>query len=238
MKNVLIWLIFSTVLLHGEESLSDLALELDTDKGPQAHNYTEIYVHYFAPLRDKSIKFLEIGIGNGRSVLMWEQYFPNAEFHFIDNDPRILEMPKSKGTFYHLLDQGDRVSLEEFVENAGGDFDIIIDDGGHFMHQQIISFQTLFPHLKSGGLYVIEDLHTSYWTSFGGHGNYQDPQAGDGTTIEFLKNLVEDLNYTSGATGYGDWKRTPPDLWETLNEYQRHIRSIHFYKSLCFIERQ
>lgn len=194
------------------EFLSALAQELDTDKGPHMHNYTEIYAQHFAPLRSQSIRFLEIGIGAGNSVLLWEQYFPNAELHFIDNDPRSLFAMKSERTSYHLLDQEDRDGLEDFASKIGGDFDIIIDDGGHYMHQQIISFQTLFPHLKGGGLYIVEDLHTSYWQEYGGRGDVGLPKAGDGTAIEFLKNLVEDLD--------------------------KNIHSIHFYKSLCIIQRQ
>ena len=146
--------------------LDQMALETGTDKSSRAHNYTEIYAEHFAPLRNQSIKFLEIGIAAGESVRLWENYFPNASLHFIDicRDGIQYYSPRSH---YYFLDQADPQALQEFAHLSGGSFDIIIDDGGHFMHQQIISFQTLFPYLQSGGLYIIEDLHTSYWTSHG-----------------------------------------------------------------------
>ena len=65
--------------------------------------------------------------------------------------------------------------------------DIIVDDGGHTMKQQIVSLKTLLPSVRSGGLYIIEDLLTSYRTEFGG--KYLDPS----TTIEFIKGLVDDV---------------------------------------------
>ncbi len=217
--------------------LDRLALETGTDKASNIHNYTETYATFFAPIRNQPIKFLEIGISRGASTWLWERYFPNAELHFIDNNQDIFSFNKPPRANYHILDQADPTALKEFVERIGGDFDVIIDDGGHQMHQQIISFRTLFPFVRSGGLYIIEDLHTSYWTSFGGKGDLENPLAGPGTTIEFLKNLVEDLNYTSSFTGYGDWKRMPKEIWINLNECQKHIHSIHFYKSLCIIKK-
>ena len=48
-----------------------------------------------------------------------------------------------------------------------GPFDIVIDDGGHFMDDIISSFKTLLPHVRAGGTYIVEDLHTSYWAEYG-----------------------------------------------------------------------
>jgi demethylmacrocin O-methyltransferase len=217
--------------------LDQLALGTYTDKGSNAHNYTEIYAEYFAPVRTLPLKFLEIGVGGGSSAQVWDTYFPNAEIHFIDVEPTVLNQKKPERIQYHVVDQADAPGLKAFVNKVGGDFDVILDDGGHLMHQQIISFQTLFPHVRSGGLYIIEDLHTSYWNEYGGNGTRDKPKAGPGTALEFLKQLVEDLNYTSGITGYGDWKRTTPEVWSQMSDIQKSIHSIHFYRSLCIIKK-
>lgn len=82
------------------------------------------------------------------------------------------------------------------------------------------------------GEYTLEDLHTSYWKSHGGNGNTSYPLAQTETTVEFLKGLVEDLNYTSAVTGYASWNKLPFELLEKLTEYQKSIYFIHFYKSL------
>ncbi len=217
--------------------LDRIALESGTDKSSNSHNYTEIYAEYFAPFRDQPIKFLEIGISTGCSAWLWDRYFTNAELHLIDNRLELLQHSKPERAHYHIVDQADAKALKRFAASVGGNFDIIIDDGGHYMDQQIISFQTLFPFLRSGGLYIVEDLHTSYWRQFGGGGTAENPKAGEGTAVEFLKNLVEDLNYTSGLTACGDWKKTPKEIWMHLSEFQKHIHSIHFYKSLCIIKK-
>ncbi len=220
------------------EYLNGLALWAGTDKASSGHNYTEIYAQHFAALRHQPMKFLEIGICAGASVKLWESYFPNATLHFIDNNNSSIQYFSSRAQ-YHFLDQENAPALIAFANQAGGNFDIIIDDGGHTMRQQIVSFETLFPYLKSGGLYIIEDLHTSYWKQWGGHGTFSNPAAGPGTTVEFLKKLVEDVNYPGAAEGgYWEWARTPPFMRVKLNNYQQDIYSIQFYKSLCVIKKR
>ena len=85
----------------------------------------------------------------------------------------------------------ENVTFLQSVRSETGYFDIIIDDGGHTMTQQLISLQQLLPTVKSGGLYFIEDLQTSYMPSFGG-GYLLNT-----TTIEFIKRLVDDLQETT-----------------------------------------
>lgn len=147
--------------------LDDIALRTGADKGSHFHNYTEIYAKYFGPIKEKPIKFLEIGIYKGASVKLWEEYFKNADLHFMDITFQYAEYYSAR-SHYHLCNQESIPELEKFIQEAGGEFDIILDDGGHTMSMQITSLTKLFPHVKSGGMYIIEDLHTSYWSSFGG----------------------------------------------------------------------
>lgn len=215
--------------------LNDLALKAGTLKNSLLHDYMEVYAEYFAPFRKKPIRFLEIGIFEGDSVKLWESYFINAELHFIDvTDSNIKYF--SNRSHYHFLDQGNSSSLVKFADNIKGQFDIIIDDGGHTMRQQITSFKALFPYIKSGGLYIIEDLHTSYWSQYGGSGDLS--YSGPGTAVQFLKDLVDDLNYTGAVTGKASWDLVPPEIKQNLNYYQEYIYSIHFYDSLCFIKKR
>lgn len=214
--------------------MDNLALQAGTDKSSAFHNYTEVYSQYLAPLKNKPVKFLEIGIFKGNSVKLWESYFPRAELHFIDINPDRIEYHSSRSQ-YHFLSQSDAKALKLFGKQVGGNFDVIIDDGGHTMKQQIISFKNLFHLVKSGGLYIIEDLHTSYWSNHGGKGDKEHPKAGQGTAIAFFKNLVDDLNYVGAATGCADFDHSPASLRETLSTYQSDIYSIHFYSSVCII---
>ena len=136
-----------------------------TDKGEHYHGFTEIYDRILAPLRDEQIRILEIGIAEGGSLELWEDYFPKAEIFGIDIlDRSALQRDRVK-TF--VADQADREQLGNFIAQHGGDFDVIIDDGGHAMDQQQISLGFLFQYLKPGGFYVLEDVHTSFYTDFG-----------------------------------------------------------------------
>lgn len=207
--------------------LDEIALNAKTDKASNFHNYTEVYSQYFAPLRNSAIKFLEIGIYKGHSVKLWEDYFQNGELHFIDYTLANVEYssPRSK---YHIADQSNPKDLAKVIQTTGGEFDLILDDGGHTMKQQIASFSFLFPHLKSGGLYIIEDLHTSYWPEYGGGNN-------PNTTMAFLKRLLDDVNFVGASTRQASHLNIDPTVLKRLSTYQKEIYSIHFYDSLAII---
>jgi hypothetical protein len=209
--------------------LDELALKSGTDKSSAFHNYTEIYARYFSSIKEKPLKFLEIGICEGNSVQLWEKYFPNAELHFIDIS---VDQAKyfSKRSHYHLADQESPQQLQEFIAKTGGGFDIIIDDGGHTMRQQIISFQQLFPHVNSGGMYIIEDLHTSY--------NQQYLKGNGRTTVEYLKTLVDEINFVGARTQCASHKNIDPSVVPYLNLMRGSIESIHFYTSLVIITKR
>lgn len=127
---------------------------------------------------------MEIGIGGrGTSLSMWKEYFPNAEVIGFEYDTNSVSQARETG---HIVYEGDQ-ALQQDLEHCNdkyGPFDIIIDDGGHEMGQQQISFGHLFPLLSPGGLYIIEDLHTSLI--------HTDDRAGsltNKTTLDVLKEL-------------------------------------------------
>jgi hypothetical protein len=207
--------------------LDALALETGADKSSNYHNYTQVYAPYFSSLRDKPIKFLEIGIYKGASVQLWERYFKNADLHFIDISLALVEY-SSPRSHYHVVDQESARDLEQFIQATGGEFDVIIDDGGHTMRQQITSFCTLFPHFKSGGMYIVEDLHTSYWSGWG-------QELSSVTMVDFLKGLVDDINAVGARSGRASHLAVDPSLRSELTPYQESILSIHFYDSVAVI---
>ncbi|MBA3238226.1 MAG: class I SAM-dependent methyltransferase [Parachlamydiaceae bacterium] len=214
--------------------LDTIARVAETDKSSLHHNYTKIYTRYFDSIKENHLKFLEIGIFQGGSVKMWESYFPNADLHFMDINPSLIQYHSLRSR-YHYLDQSNPHELRQFIISTGGEFDIIIDDGGHLMNQQITSFLLLFPTLKSGGIYIIEDLHTSYWTHFGGGGTFSLPKSSPGSTIEFLKQAIDDVNFVGARTGCASFDKASLEVQAKLNMFQKDILSLHFYDSLCII---
>lgn len=156
-----------------------------TDK-MDTHGFTEIYEHIFHPLRNQPLKILEIGVWKGGSLRVWHDYFSRAQIFGIDVfDTSFLN---SERITTAVANQASREDLDAFIESFGGDFDIIIDDGGHTMEQQQISLGHLFPHVKPGGYYVIEDLHSSLGDRFPQFGAETD---GSNTTLTMVLRFVQ-----------------------------------------------
>lgn len=168
--------------------LKELAHKHGTDK--LSHGYITYYDKYFSPLDIKNL--LEIGVREGWSLKMWAEYLPSSNVYGIDNFIDIAVRNVDKEKLISSLetdkikicvgDQTDEKFLSEFKDKK---LDVIIDDGSHRMHHQQLSFINLFPMLNSGGVYVIEDLHTC------NNQNYWDPNNKDEkwTTLNFLNRL-------------------------------------------------
>ena len=159
-----------------QKSLEEISKQYRSDKGAVYHNYLEIYEKYFSKYRTTLENFLEIGLWEGESIRMWRDYF--AVGNLVGADILDLSHITLPNTQIHLCDQSNREHLEDLITKTYNQFDIIIDDGGHMMHQQQITLATIFKYLKPGGVFVIEDLHTS------GHPSYTRP--GDTNTLEML----------------------------------------------------
>jgi hypothetical protein len=130
-------------------------------------HYLEIYERHFSPYRGRELNFLEIGVFKGGSLEMWRKYFgEKAQICGIDVNPECAAF-ESPGTKVRIGSQADPEFLKRVVAEVGTP-DIILDDGSHVAEHQEVSFRTLFPVLKEGGLYVIEDIHTAYWDRLGG----------------------------------------------------------------------
>lgn len=204
--------------------LNFLAKVYKTDKLGD-HFYTPHYSTHFKKFRRKKINLLEIGVGGyenpifgGHSLRMWKRYFPFGKIYSIDIfDKTQLAEHRIK------IFQGSQTDLDFLnkVVNEIGTLDIIIDDGSHINSHVIESFEFLFPKLKNGGIYVVEDTQTSYWESYGGdHYHNNNPN----TIVNYFKKFIDNLN--NKEFDISEYKQ---------NYYDKHIVSIHFYHNLIFI---
>lgn len=202
-------------------SLDPLAIKYGTDKASNLHNYTRWYENLLPPA-DSYISLLEIGVSDGRSLRMWREYYPNAFIEGIDID--INKCPPIERVIFLEADQKN-LSFGESVK-----FDVIIDDGSHKWDDQIASFKSLWPHVSPGGVYVIEDLHTSYFMEFG--------EPGGLNTMSFLHLIMDEVNMY-GAGGLGDCRNLHgyEEIKKTLSVYQKTVESMTFYPSICFIRK-
>jgi len=145
--------------------LHELGLKYKTDKA-HYHNFANIYDDKLKHLVSEKLNFLEVGIEHGFSLKMWAEYFENSNIFGADIlDKSFLDNNKIK-TF--TINQENENELNLLPNNL----DIIVDDGGHTMLQQQITFKVLFDNkLKTGGYFILEDLHTSKEHYYRTHGS-------------------------------------------------------------------
>ena len=167
-------------------NLDELAQKYGSDKSSKGHGYVKYYEQHFCSLKDLNLKILELGVREGWSMRMWHDYFPNSIICGIDNDLENL-CPASfeeERIIFELGSQEDEKFLDEICTNYGP-FDIVVDDASHISPLTIKSYQILFPRLKPGGIYVIEDLHVcDYDKYYLPHGP---------STLEFLKVISDNV---------------------------------------------
>ena len=204
-----------------------------TDKTKFGHNFNRLYHKYFQELRDAPVNVLEIGLANGHSIQMWAKYFTNGEFVCLDHDIKHYLYPPNDRISVIKGDQRDVQLLQE-LNLQYGPFDIIIDDGSHIDSYTKTTFDTLFPLLRDGGIYVVEDLHTSYQSEV--HTIVNNPEF-----INYAKELVDSVN-SHGHCSSGDIFKCIKLHGDCCNhdkmkKMDKLIEFIHFYKSIVFIKK-
>lgn len=183
-------------------------------------HYFEIYHHFFKRYVGKEIVVLEIGVFQGGSLQLWKDYFGDkAKIFGIDINPE-CKAYEEENIKVLIGSQSDREFLRK-VKAEIPQVDILIDDGGHTMKQQIITFEELYGFIKPDGIYLCEDIHTSYWLNFGGGFRRK------GTFMEFSKKLLDYLN-----AYHSEQKQFCP------NDFTRNTYSMHYYDSILVIEKR
>jgi hypothetical protein len=194
----------------------------EQNQGPRIHkwmHYFDIYHRHLKKFRDRPVVLVEFGVAYGGSGRMWREYLgPDAVVHGVDIDPRCKAW-EDAGFTVHIGDQADRSFLRQLLRDIGP-IDIVIEDGGHRPDQQIATFEVIYPKVRPGGVFLIEDLHTSYWPAYeGGLGR-------PGTFMEYAKGLTDQLNaFHSREAGFA------PD------RFTRTTTSMHYYDSVIVFEK-
>lgn len=210
-------------------TLDSLACKYKSDKGSWHHNYTPTYEKYLNPIRNSVKTVLELGVGGyefpdkgGESLRMWKDYFPKAKIHGVDlYDKSQIEEDRIKT---YIIPQDNGTRLHKLIEVIG-EPDIIIDDASHINALTIASFKLLFPKLKSGGIYFIEDIETNYWADI--YGGSKDLETINKETImDYMMRMSHYLNpestpYTGGLAGISCF-----------------IEGIHFHRGVIVITKK
>lgn len=193
---------------------STYASYLESPRASFKHStYFPVYDRLFAPWVGRSFTFVEVGVFNGGSLLMWRDYFgPQARIIGVDFNPDAKRL-EADGFEIFIGNQADPDFWHGVME-AVGPIDVFLDDGGHTFEQQIVTVDTVLPAIRDGGLVVVEDTHTSYQADFGGPSRR--------SFVSWAKTIADGINHRFGA--FGDRPR------------ERTIFSVAFYESIVAFE--
>jgi len=187
--------------------------------------YFEVYERHLPKSTPHLLKIVEVGTQRGGSLEMWSQHFKYmyGSIIGIDIDPECAKLTYDDPRIQVVIgDQGDPKFWDDFLQKHPK-IDIFIDDGGHFMDQQILTFEKVFPTMPIGGIYICEDCHTSYMPyNGGGLGNRR-------SFIEYAKTYVDIIHQ-------GWWSELDTEL-ERKKVIGKDLTSVHFYDSMCIFEK-
>lgn len=137
------------------DTLTKLAIKHKTDKWGK-HHYTPFYYNLFKDRRESVKKVLEIGVGEGASLRMWRDFFPNAMIYGADNDKSRIFIDPPIQVF--RCDQSKTADLRRLIEKTGRDIDLVVDDGSHEPEDQLGTYLEVIQKLDKPSIYVIEDV--------------------------------------------------------------------------------
>lgn len=197
--------------------LLEISKKYITDKTKK--DFIHLYKNYFETFRNKKLNLLEIGIDKGNSLRLWREFFTNANIIGIDIEKKDFTID---GVDFFIGDQSNLNFLKTVI-NEYKTFDIIIDDGSHFTKHIITSFNILFPYLNEDGMYIVEDLQTSYIPRYGGSRFKLNKK---NTSMNFFKRLSDSVNYEQNDKPF-----------IKKNFYDGKIKSIHFHQNIVFLSK-
>jgi len=183
-------------------------------------HYFPIYERHLKAWQGKTVTIMEIGVSKGGSLQMWQRYLgPLATIVGLDIDPNCAKLSNPQDNIHVRIGNQSNINFLQRVLDEFGTPDIIIDDGSHKMTDINQSFAFLYPKLSKNGIYLVEDLHTAYWSEFGGE--VTNPN----TFINVSKNLIDQLNadHSRGAV--------------ESNFFTKNTFSINYYDSVVVFER-
>lgn len=199
--------------------------------------YLSEYDRIFSPYRDEPVRILEIGVQNGGSLEILAKYFPRAALILgCDINPACGTLTFDDDRIAVVVGDVNADETEREIAGLAEKFDIVIDDGSHRSSDIIRAFARYFPHLAETGLYVVEDLHCSYWQEF--EGGLHHPLS----SISFFKRLVDVINHEHWGLGLSAKQAVAVFAGtDGLMLDDRQLASIHavtFLNSLCIVTKR
>lgn len=202
--------------------------------------YLKEYDRVLAGYQDNPVNILEIGVQNGGSLEAWSQYFKNAQSIVgVDIDQNCQNLVYSDNRIQVIIGDCCQQEINEKITGKAASYDLIFDDGSHRSADIIKAFLLYFPKLSVDGLYIIEDLHCSYWS------NYEGGLFDSNSSIAFIKKLIDIINFQHWQNGVSIHQFLETFLIKsgveplTVNiDFFNQIHSIEIINSLCIIKKK
>lgn len=200
-------------------------------------SYLRDYDRILSIYRDKPIRLLEIGVQNGGSLDIWSTYFKKGKvFVGCDIDENCTKLVYDDPRINFVLGDANIDKTELKICSHSGQFDVIIDDGSHFSSDVIKAFPRYFKHLANGGVFIVEDLHCSYWEIY--EGGIYHPHS----SLSFFKQLTDVINFEHWGVD-NERKQILQSFAARFdldfdNSILAEIHSIEFINSMCIIRKR
>lgn len=211
--------------MNKEKTLTELAIMFNSDKHGH-HDYCTHYETHLQHLKNKHFPFVELGVGGyryndkgGSGLQMWGHYFKKATIAGVDlYDKSGLKIILPPNVELFRGSQTDENIMFNVFEKIGTP-EVIIDDASHVNPLTIKTFEMWFPELAAGGIYVIEDLESSWWDNDEFKGCMNPTDMRFPSAINLVRELMNDLMHKH----IGHYHRKYP------------IKAIHLYDNIVFI---
>jgi hypothetical protein len=224
------------MMTHQQSSLQNIFSEHQGKYSDKWAIYLSEYSRLFSEYRNLPVKLLEIGVSHGGSLEIWSKYFKHAtKLLGCDINPNCARLKYDEANIAVVVGDANSADAYQHLLAHANNFDLIIDDGSHRSGDVIRSFSKYFTHLNEGGMYVVEDLHCSYWD--GWQGGLHLPSS----SMAFFKSLTDTINHEHWGTG-----ETRCEFLRNFNlkhktsfdeETLSYIHSIEFINSMCVIRK-
>jgi hypothetical protein len=217
-------------------TLDKIAKSFGTDKCSENHNYCNKYEKYLPFNRHDNLNILEIGVLDGKSLLTWKEFYYRSNILGIDINPDCKKYEEERISV-EIGSQADGAFLSRIWQQYGP-FDMVLDDGSHMSSHMIYSFEHLWSSVKSGGVYVIEDVGCSYWEDY--EGGYLKPSS----CVEYFKSLSDDVNFRGLMNfDYSNVHARREDVLTDLSKQvqpgcKTDIESINFLNGIIIITKR
>jgi len=210
-------------------------------------HYPEAYHNHFSRFRGrKKVIFMEVGVQSGGKIPMLRDYFgPGFEYIGIDINPSTKKFESADWIHIEIGNSGDRNFWKDVIIEKYPIVDIFLDDGGHFMDQQKVAMEMMLPHVQPDGVFMCEDIATSWSRGFGGI------RGGTALNTDFVKTtmqglVLQSLDWLNSGFVFGAWNgvnwdsnAVPADGFgvDWWNVVTSQVKHIHYYNQLVVYEK-